>query len=1087
MADNLNREIIKVDDPVELATSELTKSFSIAASAGCGKTHILISRVLALLEKAIPLERLLLLTFTENAAREMRTRLAFELSKSSQPWAKQALSVLPYSSIQTLNSFAFEIVSSNFIHAGISSAPEIIDDSDFKSSYLEAFTIEYNKWANDDDHNSFFSLANDIGLTRIKMFEMVKPLSELIPIPNVSSRHFTNDIKKTLEARINKLEKDCKNEAKKILHEIKLIDLSTLKPYPQKRIIRIQELCEGISETHNPIDFFTTFFQLYSKITQAQLAPKNKSDYEILENSFDVIRSAGEEVIQDIKDSALTYSSILLWNFIVDHRNMRFQSGEISHDECLTIASYLLTNENIRFDIWKKYSTILVDEFQDTDDIQILLVKALSENESDTDIGRLFVVGDAKQSIYGFRGAQVTSYEKFVETSELDQIALDKSFRSTNLVLEPINKIMKQLMPDYREMSNVREESLLKGKLNNRVAVIGSKSSEPVDVIRENRAKDITGSINNFLGQTIQDRSGNRETRYSDIAVLMRNSTGINDIIRAFQEARIPFKVDSVDLIWELTFTKMTFSIISAISDPKESIAIIGALKTPFFSCDNDDILEYVSQCKTLGIHNSNIWNYEKTQLDIDSKVSRSMKKLQQWHRDYSHIAPSELMNLLHNELGLLESFDLLGKRNSESVSNYLTALAIYFEDTRRNRTLFDFMSFINSIKAGNKPPVIYHPSSIEDSVSIMTIHKSKGLEFPIVYVLPAIKPSSQSDIFVFPDNEELDCAPSSIKFYISSNLFNNNISEQLENKRDEIAQEEERLLYVAMTRARDFLILCVHEKEVKSESDQKPRGGAALLRYAIDRSEIKDSLEPLQIDNSSDITEISPTINPTSLYSDVISYKTIEELHGRIRSSNILSPSLLEKSYNQNQVIDSPIYNFKQVTNPSKSNLIGNAVHRTLNIIPFNADKGTILRISKSCSQREGIPELFEEVSTLTSKALSNIEISNAKNNLREIPVNGIIDNRRVEGFVDLLLETDSGWIVVDYKTDAVKNKKDIEAKVEKYQNQLKIYAYLLSKTERIKISGVALFFLRADSNEFVYLENFLDLDENLLIPTHE
>ena len=1068
-------DILVVGDPVDLVTSDLGSSFSIAASAGCGKTHILIARVISLIKKGIGIERLLLLTFTENAAREMRTRLAKELLKYDESWAESALEQLPYASVQTIHSFAFEIISSNFLKAGLSSQPSIADDINFASSSRKLFSNKYNDWANSNSHYLYFVVSHALGISRTRMFDMVKPLQIFIEISDNDSQQDQEILGVKLNSLISKLEKDCRPLTEKILKGMENQDLTQMKKGEHNRMMVIKELCDASSKTKSPEEFFVQFYGHASKMTDPRLSVESRSEYVQIEDSFDIIREHIQNTVPEIIDTTISYAVSLLWNFIVDYRIERFDEGIISHDETLTLAASLLEKDSVRFDVWKKYTSILVDEFQDTDDTQIRLIEALAEKDSDSQIGRLFVVGDSKQSIYGFRGAQVDSYENFVETSDLTQVPLDKSYRSSNLVLEPVNKIMLELLPSYREMQTDRRQELPNAQLNDRVAVIGTQTSGTVDQIRRKRALDVASSIGHYVGRTIENREGETISTYSDIAILMRNSTGVNDVIEALQSKSIPYSVDSVDLIWEVTFTKMSLALMLAISDPSDSISIVGALKSPFFGCDNDDLIKYVDECSKLPIKRNSIWNYEENTRKLDTKVSVALVELSRLHRDYVSALPSTLLTELHNKSGFIDDFTSLGTSNAESISRFLLSLAVRFEESYQDRSLKDFMQYLNAIQESGKSPITYHPSNGDVGVSLMTIHKSKGLEFPIVYVMPSIKPSNNSDIFAFDTHGSTKRTPDQIKMHINSKISSADTSELLELKKEQISIEESRLLYVAMTRARDFLIFCLHEEEKTSKSNEPPKGGVAMLRNAIEKSGIIEQLKPIELNLDSNSSPVDPIVVSKN---DLITFESIEELQKSILIQKTISPSSLGANIEETEEkIEIPF--FKKITRPNRSNLIGNAVHRALNIIAFDAQKEEIELISKKCALREGISELSHTVSDLVSKALAVEIITKSTNHLREVPISGIISGRLVEGYIDLIIETESGWIIIDYKTDAIESKSALRSKVEKYENQLKTYAYLVSKSANLKVHGAAFLFLRAQNDGLVFVEDIFEFDE--------
>ena len=337
---------------------------------------------------------------------------------------------------------------------------------------------------------------------------------------------------------------------------------------------------------------------------------------------------------------------------------------------------------------------------------------------------------------------------------------------------------------------------------------------------------------------------------------------------------------------------------------------------------------------------------------------------------------------------------------------------------------------------------------------------------------MPSISASNKSDIEAFQTEESDGFAPSKLKVYINKDVKSKNIEASIENKRQQESEEEARLLYVAMTRSRDFLVLCLHEKVTakKKENNERPTGGVAMLRYALDQSEIIESLSP--IGKNAKLNKSSRLMSQ-DCESQVITLEVITRFKNSICDNASQSPSSLDQ-FEHSDKKSNESKRFIHITQPGQANLIGNAVHRVLNLIAFDAESTQIDLVSQKCSKREGIEQDWPQVAALVSNALSYDLLRKSTNSLREVPVSGLISGKLVEGYIDLLLETDAGWLIVDYKTDSIGGKELFEAKLSRYSTQLKTYAFLLSKTHNLKVCGVALLFLKRKKDGLRFIEGF-------------
>lgn len=1074
-------DILVVGNPTQLVSTNLDQSFSLAASAGCGKTHILIQRVLALLENGIPIDRLLLLTFTENAAREMRRRLSQELvAQCDMEWANHALENVAYASIQTLNSFAYELCSTYFVEAGLGSQAEIADDISYKDLSKTAFDQCYNAWGNQENHATFFSLSSAFEITRTKWRDISRSLERLVPVGYIPDTMWS-DKNKSLTQQMNEITLTTRSVARSILEAIAQCDLTSLGAEPTKRMTSITQYAQALSRFDSPEEIVLVLAHRSDYITNNRFSHNKRSDLETIERHVDTLRETIEQTLPTLVNCLLNYGTLLIIEYLVDFRTQRFEKGVISHDESLVLASSVLENQATRFDVWNRYDSVLIDEFQDTDDVQISIVQALIESDGQEQAGRLFVVGDTKQSIYGFRGAQVKSYENFVDSSDVQQVALDTSYRSVDRILDTVNTVMTELIESYRPMKSQRLHYSVDV---DHVTTLGSVSGKNVDDVRKAQAHDIVSSIPTFVGKTIHTRTDTREAALSDIAILVRTGKGIPDLVTSLEEKDIAYRVDSSELIWDLTFTKMVIAIVSASTNPRDHKSIVATLKSPLYRCTNDDLAHYADTMKAMfdsldGESKKKvereqfIWNYVTTSGSEDNKVARALSELHKFHRRSEKLSPTRLLADIMFTQGLLRSFSSrTGSQTTKSISHFLTCIAINFEETHQPGSSYDFSNYLVQMRNHRKAPVKYIPPTTGQAVHIMTIHKSKGLEFPVVFLASSVTEKKVIDPYAINIGAHTTFTPQDIALYFKKDLYDSRLEESLEERKEERREEEIRLLYVGMTRAQDFLILCAHDQEPPKSGVGDASGGVRLLTQTLAITGLDQTLhnlvsKPSVISDDSKIDGDTPDINES--FAD-----NVNALKQRIRHGAVLTPSSMDIEQSPtDEEQGSYLTPELRITKPLRSNLIGTATHRALNLIDFDANQDEIDRVAFACAAHESIPENADDVSQLISRALSHDIIANSTTFLREIPISGKIDGHFVEGYIDLLVKTKKGWLILDYKTDTIDTTFTVESKIKKYAPQLSTYTRLLKAIHNIEVCGSALLFLRLESDGFIELSN--------------
>ncbi len=760
-----------------------------------------------------------------------------------------------------------------------------------------------------------------------------------------------------------------------------------------------------------------------------------------------------------------------------------------------------------------KYDEIYIDEFQDSNDLQDMLFSLISR-------GRSFMVGDVKQSIYGFRNADPSIFMKkceeslFDEDSQKRKIFLSKNFRSSKSVIDGVNSIFNIVMTlpssgvDYKA-----EQKLDFGTDFMPVAVEGEKCDiiiiEDEGNIEERRyseasyiAKKIKEIVKSKRLVWDKETGEQREVKYSDIAVLARSVKKSSDFFEnAFALEGVPCCVDGNSDLYETVEVGQVLEILRLIDNAQSDISLACALRSPMFMFDENDLLKIrlcskISFCDAFyGICSS---KYPASPT-LAKKCRNFLKILTAWRNASGFITVEELIRRIYTDTNLYSSV-LSFPDGALRRANLDLLLEKAQEFERSSYTgLFNFVNYVEKIK--KTADVTSEAKSISDrmdAVRIMTIHKSKGLEFPIVFVTACANPygsvktkagglimHSHAGIGMDIINPVLRCK------------YNSPIQTVLKDiATKENAREEMRLFYVALTRAREKLYVVgavqnankfeenglsalsvLTANEILGASSYLSLMSLAYVRGA-DKFWNLEIITPPQIEEENteekfENHEFTEDKNISSLLEYEYPHKDSVALPNKasvsfLKSLDInLAPSedgqipLIGLPSSKKIMLKRPDFGKKQ----SQGTFFGTVHHKILQYIDYNGesvseqckdlyDKGFLTEEEYSVIKVDKIQEFIEsslgkmlkkadriyrEESFVISVSASEIDAS--------LPESESIC---IQGIIDCYFEFDGKIILVDYKTDTYDDPKEI---AEKYKKQLYYYELALKKRFKEKI----------------------------------
>lgn len=865
-----------------------------------------------------------------------------------------------------------------------------------------------------------------------------------------------------------------------------------------------------------------------------------KADVKKLRSELNV---TGEEAMEDLRSVAPAMAALLALTAEFSRRyrqeKLRLNQADFSDQEHLALE--LLTGEDeapteLGEQVSARYREILVDEYQDTNEVQNHIFQAVSHGG-----GNLFTVGDVKQSIYRFRLADPTiflrkyaAFKSYADAAEGEErkILLSQNFRSRKEILDAANFIFESIMsPELGEMEYGADEKLYFGAdyypprsdcaPEYHLISARQRSAELERPVKKAvaEARLAAERIRQLLDEKYPVTGTDgvlRPCRAEDIVILMRSPGSRAAVFAAaLSEWGVPCSFQEQGDYFSSMEVSTALSLLHVIDNPRQDVPLIAVLRSPLFGFTPDRLARVRAGC---------------TEGDFYDAVSRdggedcrsfleTLDRLRLLARDMS---VERLLWRIYNELNVLGVFGAMD-RGEERKEN-LIALAEHAEHFESNgcRGLFLFLEQFQKLINTGRAPATRGKSDI-GGVRLMSVHKSKGLEFPIVLLCDLDRAFSRMDfdtaVLVHP---ELGLGPRRVD--LDRRIHYPTMARRaLEGKlRRENQSEEQRILYVAMTRPKEKLILLHSLYHAQSKLKQlaslascpvPPETAAGCRSYGewlllplLCRPEAKPlrdfaGVEPetlcagnettwqVFLHDSEDFQEVSPIwmergaaesreeadlslldlAYPHAAATRLPAKRTATQLKGREKdeeaSENAPRPTVLHP-------LDQP--RFRQTGGGLTPAERGTAAHLALQYLDFSnpdaAGQVEVLRKKRLLTHEQAHSVDVGQLETLLASPLGE-EIRNGKHVLREYPFTVLIsaseldenagdDQVLLQGVVDCCFETEEGLTVVDFKTDRVFGE-EIPRRAEHYRPQLEAYSAALERVLEKKVVRRALYFL--------------------------
>lgn len=1075
--DYLARDSRKLS-PEQLAVVYSDIATIVSAGAGSGKTTVLSYRFLRLLMQGkAKVDEILTLTFTKKAASEMYERIfrivEKEASSGNELLASQ-MKDFASAYISTLDSFASEIARTDSVRYGVSRDFEILDDDE-------------NTRLIDRICNGIF---NDCNADVLKLAERLSPqeigalFSEISYKAGILVRGDEAVFYSCFDEFLSSLMAFARQNVKQSIGRIGEFDIPPL----------------SSKEIFNPSSggYYRTVEKLLEKGMYEDMPRKyNKRGYTgkaLDKSSWDALKAAMDDYAHyfSLLYSAWTISSdegirravaSVFSRFISRINSEKRRLGLLSFSDVEALAIEILkNNRDVRRFYKNKFRYIMIDEFQDNSSRQRDLLFILSEKEDvdglgvpekeDLDNTKLFFVGDDKQSIYAFRGADVAVFNALKQDIVAiggRHLTMETNYRSNPGLLEHFNSIFNGILsPEAKDDVAMQEEAFL-GKVMDRNDLSGyeagferigiperkdtsrsmvvfahtekhgdeaEETERPVDdeelSAAENEAEFIARYIEeDVLGGEaflVRDKTTGtlRRPTYSDIAILYQKTSAQMPLEKTFRKKGIPYTVVVSTSITLEAISSDFVAFLSLLLYPNDKVSYFHVLRSPFVRL-SDEGLSFFEEFRkdSLLPEDKEAFSYIPESLG-DEDVLRLKEAGRLYYKLRNMLGRSSLtmlLDVLYQESGYASFM-----KSSPTLSSYEEHFSYLWETAKGMESLEEFISYI-SLRLDESSKFDINLLRLEnDGVQMMTIHKSKGLEFPIVILANAASYRSS------PDTSRLVYYEGSsfLALDTSADRAVNGLFRDFRNRR--IEAEKKRLLYVALTRAEEHLIIVATGKESSSKGYYYPESSMASMYLQAASENTYHDLEFPHL-YESDIQRQKEQISISSPFYDRDCVPEGSFTRRKIGAKELGHVKNEEKeSYNGIELkgIDDKTDNILRTFSLSVE--FGTFVHAVFESFFKNLEAPVFY--SEKLSEKENGWVTKEGERILSAFKSSCLYLSHIKAHecFSEEGFFTLEDGLVVEGSIDLLVLGEEYNLVVDYKTDRFYNPKDHEAQLRSY-----------------------------------------------------
>lgn len=1143
----------------EQAISARNHTILVSAAAGSGKTAVLVERIVSLVREGASMNRMLIVTFTRAAAAEMRQRLAKRLSReaiSREPAMVKALDELETTQISTIHSFCQRVIRSHFEQVGVDPLVRVCDEQQQKLLFQTAFTTAMDELLEEGTDENFLRLADaweqdellslttqlysflmalpqpfswlDSHVEQLSQPFLAQPWSKVLE--NTARRQVEGlsddlqairrlfDAPNAVMERLEALEAD--EKAVEQLQAVQDDDAlrQAVANFTLPRLKAIRGLSEEQKEWGKCLTQARTELKKHVEKANAMLNP----DLAKLERELPVIQAQLRGL------SALVRRT---------HQHFREEKNARNCMDFGDMEQYtldILGQPEARAQMQAEFDHIFVDECQDVSQVQDAILQAIHGEHN-----CLFMVGDVKQSIYRFRKADPTLFLGRMQTFSEDadaperKIVLQQNFRSSEKVLDATNRVFRQTMrPNVTELSYTPEDELICG--------LGAREDDPhvtvhllsmEEISEEDEEKNaalriearlVAQRIKALLGTKMPD---GQAISYRDMVILLSQTANIaQEVVDVLTEEGIPTFFDGAESYFDLPEIMDMKELLSLLDNAQQDLPLLSVLKMVPFSLTEEELaqIRLTQTGKDVPFYQAFAKICEESGA-FAQKCRKIREKLDTWRFQAEVMRLSDFIWHLMTDSGYYAAVGALPKGSLRQANLRMLYERAQAFEAEGGVTLSSFLTRMDEQQMGGDSLSAKMLGENEDLVRIMTMHKSKGLEFPVVFLMNLSRSLLRTQKSAMQLHPKLGVTLPYINR--SLNIRRRTLMQDAfdaQRKLDDLA-ERARLLYVAMTRAKLHLELVASVKEKEREkwdaplSDNRVANAGSMIAWIMQAISTDahtksttypqastpwdcrdwDELPKKSVDKvGEEATDISSILSllQTPLSGEIFPQKTVSAQVLPLKTSvsalvkkqqDALPLSDAEEDAETKHAVDengTPLLLSELPRRPAfmeekrmTAAERGTLTHRALSLMPLDTlrtaqDRSAAIREALQAMQARGV-FTQEELRAIDVRTISSYFASTLGNRMlqsdhvrREWAFNLRLTGEQamlLQGVIDCAFEENGAWVLVDYKTDRVD---DAQALVARYAEQVAWYARALTEITGKPVRERWLYALRAE-----------------------